>query len=162
MNTEKVKCPVCKTEDHIRLFPEYKGKALSSDWYLHENIEIYNACCKSCGHIYEAKGVRNFSFDFYDKVFTPKPMMKVFGKTKAVSRQNKAYDLLKECVEISTHGKLLEAGAGMGGFSKIFSETHQDWNVESFEPSASFNHLQEKAKKLDNLTVRRYTSDHRA
>lgn len=155
MSNEKIQCPVCNSEEHDRLFPNYKGKALSSDWYLHENIKIYNACCKSCGHIYEAEGVRNFSFEFYDKVFKPKPMMKVFGKSEAVSRQDKAFYLLKESINIPSSGNLLEAGSGMGGFSKLFAEEFQNWKVHSFEPSASFDHLQEKAKSLKNLSVER-------
>lgn len=155
MSDLKVICPVCNSENHVRLFPEYEGKALSSDWYLHEKVEIYNACCKDCGNIYEASGIRNFSFDFYDKVFKPKPMMKVFGKKTSVSRQSKAYDLINEHIPLEATGKVLEAGAGMGGFSSIFCEKHPEWEVTSFEPSASFDKLKENTKDFENISIRR-------
>ena len=155
MSTTKAKCPVCGSEKHDRLFPEYEGKALSSDWYLHDKVEIYNSCCKNCGNIYEASGIRNFSFDFYDKVFKPKPMMKVFGKKTSVSRQSKAYDLIKENIPLSDEGKILEAGAGMGGFSSIFCENNPSWEVTSFEPSASFDVLKKNTKDYDNISIRR-------
>jgi 2-polyprenyl-3-methyl-5-hydroxy-6-metoxy-1,4-benzoquinol methylase len=155
MSNSNVKCPVCGSLEYDRLFPEYQGKALSSDWYLHENIKIFNSCCKGCGLIYEAEGVRHFSFEFYDKVFKPKPMMKVFGKTDAISRQDKAFHLLRESVSIPDKGSLLEAGSGMGGFSKLFAEEYKNWDVHSFEPSASFDHLSEKAKNLPNLHIER-------
>ncbi|WP_456664852.1 class I SAM-dependent methyltransferase [Bradyrhizobium sp. USDA 3240] len=111
-----------------------------------QNAALQPYCCEACGLVFEARGVREFSGDFYEKTFRPKPMMRVYGNTGSVPRPEKATNLIAEMLpNLPDKGEMLEVGSGKGAFLGGFAKRHPDWSLTGIEPSILFNSIAEAA-----------------
>ena len=142
-------CPVCASNNYDSLYPEYKGKAISSDLKVMPNATLDNRLCKDCGLIFNAKGIRGFTKKFYKnsyKLMTSLEEGEIKSHTSsgAISQAKRTYEIFKESCNITPESKLLEVGAGKGDFLGHLLQEYADLTIEAFEPSESFNILKER------------------
>jgi SAM-dependent methyltransferase len=139
--TSADRCPVCRSASVRVLDLTHRGQIISSDWLILSNAELRPCCCEDCGLVFESRGVRSFSHEFYDKIFRPKPMMRVYSHSTVQSRHEKAVELIGELLPMAPTGRLVEIGSGKGQFIKRFHEVYPRWQLVGLEPSVSFESL---------------------
>ncbi|MEO7728980.1 MAG: methyltransferase domain-containing protein [Burkholderiales bacterium] len=142
-------CPVCGSFDHEMLFPRYQGKSITSDLAVLADAELDNRCCKACGLIFNARGTRGFTEDFYRDSYSlmmrkESAAIQSFSGVKPISQAEKSLHVLLEMAPLGPSGHVLEVGAGKGEFLVHFTKTLPGWTVTAFEPSEAFSVLQSR------------------
>lgn len=144
------KCPMCEGDDLTPATVSHSGNCITSDFKVVEDIHTECFCCKSCGLVFEARGVREDVERFYEASYdlmTAKPNAGIqsFVGEKPVSQALRSLEIMNDMIELPQQGRMLEAGAGVGEFTGHFLSQFNDWEVHAFEPSKSFDNL-----KLDD------------
>lgn len=142
-------CPVCGSPDFERIFPLYKGDTVSSDFNVIKDAVLDNRCCKDCGLIFNAKGTRGFTEEFYKnsyKLMLRKENAEIqsFAAKKPISQAERSCQIMLEMIQLPDSGKILEIGAGKGDFLGFFAKSYNDWDITAFEPSQSYDVLKER------------------
>lgn len=134
-------CPVCGGKQYDALYPEYKGRCITSQLFFCEDIELDNRCCNTCGFIFNAKGIRGKEEDLYNPdVWKPKPQVLSFsGSVK--STHQRALETFQSLATIPEQGELLDFGAGTGAFLRCFANTYPRWRLSAIEPGDGFTQL---------------------
>ena len=148
-DTTPVACPVCGSGDHELLFPRYQGKGITSDYAVLPNAALDNRCCRTCGLIFNARGTRGFTEDFYCDSYSlmmrkESAAIQSFSGPTPISQAEKSLHVLQEMVALQLTGSILEVGAGKGEFLGYFTAALPNWNVTAFEPSEAFRVLQSR------------------
>lgn len=147
-------CPVCKHKKHDLLYPECEGPTISSDLKVLNNSTLDNRLCRHCGLIFNAKGVRGFSDEFYRDSYSlmllkKEAEIKSFSSEGTVSQAQKSFELFLEMSGVSPGTPLLEVGAGKGDFLEYLLKEYSTWPVDAFEPSESFYVLDKKLPSVE-------------
>jgi 2-polyprenyl-3-methyl-5-hydroxy-6-metoxy-1,4-benzoquinol methylase len=141
-------CPACGSAETKPFGPQIKGSVMTSDFMVLDDAELSPHICHSCGLVFESKGVRGKSEQYYAETFRPKPMMRVFGNGGSLPRPDKALALIEEMFKLPETGSMLEIGAGKGGFLKLFAERHPLWRISALEPSVLFDSIDVQGAEL--------------
>jgi SAM-dependent methyltransferase len=141
METPMTNCPACGSAETRPFGPQIKGSVMTSDFMVLDEAELSPHICHSCGLVFESKGVRGKSQQYYAETFRPKPMMRVFGSSGSMPRPDKALALIEEMFKLPDTGSMLEIGAGKGGFLKLFADRHPKWRISALEPSVLFDSI---------------------
>tara|TARA_B110000046_G_scaffold112510_1_gene119671 strand:+ start:2477 stop:3634 length:1158 start_codon:yes stop_codon:yes gene_type:complete len=161
-----LKCPVCKSKSMQQIYLQHFGRCITSDMKVLENAELDNRICKECGLIYNQKGTREFTENFYKSSYslmvgTSNAKITSFAAKKPISQAELTFNILNEKLDLQKGGKILEAGAGKGEFLKYFKAAHSNWEITAFESSTSFEFL--KADNPEATTLKcqyeEFTSD---
>jgi trans-aconitate methyltransferase len=131
-------CPVCGSQDLDQLFPDYKGRCVTSQMFFLDNISLQNCCCRSCGFIFNAQGVRGLEEEVYNsETWAPKPQIQSFGKNVKTSHQ-RALETFLSLVQLPERGSLLDFGAGSGAFLRQWSAAFPQWELSAIEPGGGY------------------------
>jgi SAM-dependent methyltransferase len=131
-------CPVCGSQDHDQLFPDYKGRCVTSQMFFLENISLTNCCCRSCGFIFNAQGLRGLEEEVYNsETWKPKPQIQSFGKNVKTSHQ-RALETFLDLARLPERGSMLDFGAGTGAFLREWSAAFPRWDLSAIEPGGGY------------------------
>jgi SAM-dependent methyltransferase len=131
-------CPVCGTTDNVRLYPEYKGRCITTQMYYCEDVELDNRNCRACGFTWNAKGLRGSQEVMFDtSVLKPKPQIMSFAKD-VKPLQQRTLEAFMALHEFPRQGSLLDFGAGNGSFLRYFREVFPGWDISGIEPKDDF------------------------
>jgi 2-polyprenyl-3-methyl-5-hydroxy-6-metoxy-1,4-benzoquinol methylase len=140
------RCPICGCESSDKLFPQYRGKCITSQMFFVKDIELDNRCCTRCGFIFNMKGIRGKEEEVYnEQTWKPKPQIVSFGKNVKTTHE-RSLDIFRSMVDLPSQGKLLDFGAGTGAFLKYFSQAFPGWELTAIEPGGGYAQLSENPK----------------
>lgn len=136
-------CPLCASQDLEQLFPDYQGRCVTSQMFFLENIVLQNCCCRSCGFIFNAKGVRGREQEVYNpQTWKPKPQIQSFGKNVKTSHQ-RALETFLDLARLPDKGRLLDFGAGSGAFLREWNSALPQWEFCAIEPGGGYAQLED-------------------
>ena len=72
-----------------------------------------------------------------------------FSGNRVISQAALTFDILNDAIELPNRGNILEIGAGKGEFLECFHKLYPQWDINAFEPSASFEILKNKFPKAN-------------
>jgi len=143
-NTMPVRCPACGSDRHLRLYPDYSGRCVTSQMFFLEDIVLDNRCCQNCGFIFNAQGVRGIEEEVYSsKTWIPKPDLVAHDKNKLSAHQN-YLDIFLSLAEVPEKGAILDCGAGTGAFLQAFRTARPQWELAGIEPGGGFARLADR------------------
>jgi len=124
----------------------YTGPTISSDFGVVNPASLDNRICRTCGLIFNAKGVRESTTDFYRNTYslllhTKEAGVTQFFDNRQVSQAKLSYELLAEQLSPAQTGRLFEVGAGKGHFLRYFQADFPDWELAALEPSQAHHAL---------------------
>lgn len=141
MNKDVIRCPVCSAGHSVSLYPDYKGKCITSQMFFLDGIDMDNRCCKGCGFIYNAKGTRGIEESLYNaEVWKPKPQIMLYSGKVKTSHQS-AWETFRELADLGDAGSLLDFGGGTGAFLECFHRSLPEWDLYAIEPGGGYDEL---------------------
>jgi 2-polyprenyl-3-methyl-5-hydroxy-6-metoxy-1,4-benzoquinol methylase len=153
------RCPICGSKSSDKLFPQYRGKCITSQMFFVDDIELDNRCCTSCGFIFNMKGIRGKEEEVYNQqTWKPKPQIVSFAKNVKTTHE-RSLDIFRSMVDLPSQGKLLDFGAGTGAFLKYFSQAFPDWEVTAIEPGGGYAQLSENPRIVQAFNAPYYQLD---
>jgi len=157
---KKIKqCPICACDTAHLLYPDYKGRCVTSQLAYFDNISLENCCCTQCGFIYNAAGFRGIEETLYNvEAWKPKPQVKSF-KTDVKSQQERALEIFKNLVTLPESGTILDFGAGTGAFLRAFHEDFPMWEMTAIEPGAGYAMFADQLPLKQSYNAPFYTLD---
>ncbi len=131
-------CPVCGTSESEKLYPDYRGRCITTQMIYCDDIELDNRWCANCGFIWNEQGLRHKPEVMFDtEVQKPKPQIVSFDKG-VKPLQQRALEMFESLVNIPESGSMLDFGAGDGSFLRFFHQAHPDWRMTALEPKDDF------------------------
>jgi SAM-dependent methyltransferase len=131
-------CPACKSPrlEVLASFP----RSVTSDSAICA-ADVANVCCRECGLVSNATGIRGKERDFYARAYDLLPDTAGAEFTYETARGRRGIaeemlDYLAERAALPREGQLLEIGCGKGVFLHRFRQRFPAWRVCGIEPSA--------------------------
>lgn len=139
MATNQARCPICGGTDNERLYPEYRGRTITTQMLYCDGIELNNRWCAVCGFIWNAEGLRHGQEIMFDTgVQKPKPQIVSFAKGQVKPLQQRTLETFIALADIPESGSMLDFGAGYGAFLRHFHEAYPKWTLSGIEPKDDF------------------------
>jgi SAM-dependent methyltransferase len=137
------KCPVCDSTHLETIFSEYWGACVTSDMMVMPASSLQNQLCQMCGLIFNAGGPRGATEAFYRDGYSlmmrsADSAIQSFAGSQPMSQAERTYLILRELIDLSNQGSVIEVGAGKGEFLGHFAAGLPEWAISAFEPSDAF------------------------
>ncbi|WP_272698921.1 class I SAM-dependent methyltransferase [Desulfovibrio sp. Fe33] len=134
-------CPVCGSGRYDALFPDYRGRCVTSQMFFIDGLGLENRCCRDCGFIYNAAGTRGLGAEVYNNaVWKPKPQIMCYSKEVKTSHQ-KAWEAFQGLVDLPEAGTVLDVGGGTGAFLECVHRDRPGWELHAIEPGGGFDEM---------------------
>jgi SAM-dependent methyltransferase len=134
-------CPVCGSGRYETLFPDYRGRCVTSQMFFIDGLRLENRCCGGCGFIYNAAGTRGLGEAVYNtEVWRPKPQIMNYSKGVKTSHQ-KAWETFQALADLPESGSVLDVGGGTGAFLECVHRDRPGWELHAIEPGGGFAEL---------------------
>lgn len=155
---QTITCPVCNSSNSKQLYPNFTGTCITSDMQVIKNVRNDNYICRNCGLIFNARGTRDFTGEFYKKTYKfllsdENASSKNFCGSEPISHSELTLNKLNEMVSIPESGTMLEIGAGKGEFLEYFTKQYPHWETYAIEPTDAYKILTKRLTKTKNVSM---------
>lgn len=141
MTTSHEACPICGAAESVKLYPDYRGRCITTQMLYCDDIELDNRCCSTCGFTWNRRGLRHQQEVMFDtEQQKPKPQILSFAKD-VKPLQQRTLQTFMEMYDFPEQGSLLDFGAGNGSFLRHFRQHFPKWELSGLEPKDDFYEL---------------------